>query len=597
LTIARRTIAISEWASRRRNVRQRARCAATSPPMRCRRYARASQPLRYCSSAIPSSTRPARCSTPRARAAGPSARLRGPTRHWASPSSCRRRAAFAQGTGMQVLSAQGSELEHQLPVRRRPAALRSPGSTRPRTRSASCSPRATAALTDELFHPDRRAGDRGGAHSIRTRNVFALMHGLYWLTANLADADASAHRRGRLLTGWTARRWRFLHYLAQRSPVCPWPSRSPGEPDEGREQASLLDALATHPAPPSAGCARSPRPRPSGSCGRPSPTRAKRFSRVCAEGHQRQPSVPEGSCSARRRGPRNRADRRRRRTRPGARPGVGLEDRPAPTLPARVRYDGVGPRGRVQVWVTAPPLSLVAQLAGLKPAVADDAADALAGADVLVAGEPVAFVHPIVRAAVYAELPRSERSSAHAEAARLLQRRRRTRRTASRAICSRRIWRRRLGWSRALRSDAARALARGAPESAIRLLRRALGRCRPHRRSTPRLLLELGHADAVAGNPRAGRALRGGAGGPPRPRPSGGGTARARPHASRARRPQRRRPATFERGLNELGDRNDRDGAANGGRLCRRPLARRLALRPLAKCARAANPGARVSRP
>ena len=44
LTIARRTNAISEWAFRRRNVGRHAPCAATLPPMRGRRCARASQP-------------------------------------------------------------------------------------------------------------------------------------------------------------------------------------------------------------------------------------------------------------------------------------------------------------------------------------------------------------------------------------------------------------------------------------------------------------------------------------------------------------------------------------------------------------------------
>src|SRR2546425_631610 len=71
-----------------------------------------------------------------------------------------------------------------------------------------------AARADELFQPDRRAG--GSARSLdREDEAFALMHGLYWLTANLAD-------RTPLLIAVDDAHWvdgptlRFLHYLAQR---------------------------------------------------------------------------------------------------------------------------------------------------------------------------------------------------------------------------------------------------------------------------------------------------------------------------------------------------------------------------------------------
>src|SRR5205085_12256719 len=66
------------------------------------------------------------------------------------------------------------------------------------------------------------------------------------------------------------------------------------------------------------------------------------------------------------------------------------------------------------------PRALATRLAELDPGVADEAADALAGADVLVPGDTIAFVHPVVREAVYAELPGAERAAAHAEAARLV---------------------------------------------------------------------------------------------------------------------------------------------------------------------------------
>ncbi len=46
--------------------------------------------------------------------------------------------------------------------------------------------------------------------------------------------------------------------------------------------------------------------------------------------------------------------------------------------------------------------------------------DALAGADVLANAQPLEFVHPLVRNAVYDDLPPSERHGAHMRAARLL---------------------------------------------------------------------------------------------------------------------------------------------------------------------------------
>src|SRR5205085_46421 len=66
---------------------------------------------------------------------------------------------FAQGTGMQVLSARGAELERHFPFG---AALQL---FEPRLDDAEDEERelltsGAAALTDELFHPDRRAGAR-----------------------------------------------------------------------------------------------------------------------------------------------------------------------------------------------------------------------------------------------------------------------------------------------------------------------------------------------------------------------------------------------------------------------------------------------------
>jgi DNA-binding CsgD family transcriptional regulator len=61
-----------------------------------------------------------------------------------------------------------------------------------------------------------------------------------------------------------------------------------------------------------------------------------------------------------------------------------------------------------------------ARLAGLEQRPALEAADALAAINILRPGAPLRFVHPILRAAVYDELPAGDRAGTHARAASLL---------------------------------------------------------------------------------------------------------------------------------------------------------------------------------
>jgi predicted ATPase len=66
------------------------------------------------------------------------------------------------------------------------------------------------------------------------------------------------------------------------------------------------------------------------------------------------------------------------------------------------------------------PLRHAAVLAGVRVRDAASAADALAVAEVLLAREPLRFVHPLVRRAVEHDIPVYERASRHLDAARLL---------------------------------------------------------------------------------------------------------------------------------------------------------------------------------
>jgi DNA-binding CsgD family transcriptional regulator len=119
------------------------------------------------------------------------------------------------------------------------------------------------------------------------------------------------------------------------------------------------------------------------------------------------------------------------------------------------------------------PLADAAELARLNPAAAAAAADQLAAAAVLVPGRPLRFVHPLVRAAVYADLSGAARSTAHGQAAKLV---------SERGALPERIAAHLIATDPAkdpavvetLSAAARRALDRAAPESAIAYLRRAL---------------------------------------------------------------------------------------------------------------------------
>ena len=65
-------------------------------------------------------------------------------------------------------------------------------------------------------------------------------------------------------------------------------------------------------------------------------------------------------------------------------------------------------------------LHAVATVAGLDEATAARATGELATAEILRHGSPLGFVHPLVRDAVYRELPPGERELQHAQVARML---------------------------------------------------------------------------------------------------------------------------------------------------------------------------------
>jgi DNA-binding CsgD family transcriptional regulator len=151
-------------------------------------------------------------------------------------------------------------------------------------------------------------------------------------------------------------------------------------------------------------------------------------------------------------------------------------------------------------------LRLAAGLAGVDPGAAATAADELAAAEILEEGRPLRFVHPIVRAAVEADLLPGERAGLHAAAAERL---------ASEGASEHRVAAHLLATDPAgddrvvesLLSAARTAIENGAPDSAVAYLRRALAEP-PSGRLRPDVLLELGFAESYAGDPQAAAHLQ-----------------------------------------------------------------------------------------
>ena len=123
------------------------------------------------------------------------------------------------------------------------------------------------------------------------------------------------------------------------------------------------------------------------------------------------------------------------------------------------------------------------RLADLDPATVRELADGLAELSVLSTGEPLRFVHPIVRTVVYDDIPAGERSRLHARAARLLA----EQHTDPRALAPHLLASDPVGDPEVvalLRDAADSALRGGAPDTAVALLRRALAEP-PHDRDRP----------------------------------------------------------------------------------------------------------------
>ena len=331
---------------------------------------------------------------------------------------------------------------------------------------------------------------------------FAILHGLYWLCANLG-------RRCPLLLCIDDVHWadqaslRFLHYLGRRVgelPVAVVAAARPAEPAGG---SPLLTALAADPsaevlvlAPLSVRAVAELVRLGLGTGVEPA------FATAC---HQVTGGVPFLV-----------HELVRAIAEAGIEPTAVAASRVAALAPRAVSHSVVHRLNRLSASARqlAPAaavlgeadLRLAAGLAGVEPGTAATAADELAAAGILEEGRPLRFVHPIIRAAVEADLPLGERAGLHAAAARRL---------ADEGASPHRIAAHLLATDPAgddrvagsLLSAAQAATANGAPDSAVAYLRRALAEP-PSERLRPDILLELGFAESYAADPQAAAHLQ-----------------------------------------------------------------------------------------
>jgi DNA-binding CsgD family transcriptional regulator len=146
-------------------------------------------------------------------------------------------------------------------------------------------------------------------------------------------------------------------------------------------------------------------------------------------------------------------------------------------------------------------LGRAARLAGLGLEDASLMLDALIAQDLLGAGRPLDFVHPVVRAAIHNAMPPGERSTTHRGAARLL----RDQQAAPDAVAMQLLAAEPGGerWvAEALLEGAHMALGQGAPEIAAAHVQRALAEPAPAELA-PRLLHALGNAERRLGTATA----------------------------------------------------------------------------------------------
>ena len=395
--------------------------------------------------------------------------------------------------GLTTLSARGSELERDFAYGLVRQLFEAP-------LVAASPPERAELLAGAAGHAASAVRRRGGADDAAGALLdpsFAILHGLYWLCANLG-------RRSPLLLCVDDVHWadqaslRFLHYLGRRLQELPIAVVAATRPARSADGSPLLAALAADPSAEVLELA-------------PLSERAVAELMRLAFGTEVEPAFAAACHEVTGGVPFLVRELVRAIAEQGIEPTAAASSRVAGLAPRAVSHSVVQRLSRLSASARElaraaavlgeADLRLAAGLAGVDPGTAATAADELAAAGILEEGRPLRFVHPIVRAAVEADLSPGERAGLHAAAARRL---------ANEGASAHRIAAHLLATDPAgddrvadsLLPAARTAIANGAPDSAVAYLRRALAEP-PSERLRPDVLLELGFAESYAADPQA----------------------------------------------------------------------------------------------
>jgi DNA-binding CsgD family transcriptional regulator/uncharacterized protein YfiM (DUF2279 family) len=399
--------------------------------------------------------------------------------------------ATAAEKGMLVLRSRGTELERDFAfgvVRQLFESTLANASELERTDLLQSSAGVAAGI---LGLPGGPAAE--GLQASESDPSFAILHGLYWLCANLAAAGPlcivvdDAH--------WAdAPSLRYLAFLLPRLEELDVALVLATRPSDVLSDPELLASVAADPSaelitlPPLTRAAIAELVE-STLTGTPDPV----FVDACVRATRGTPFLLRVMLDALREGEiAPTAEAARQVERIGAR-SVGRSIR----LRLRRLPEHAGRLARALAVLEQGDLLQTAQLASLDDVQAAVARDVLVAAGILEAGRPLTFSHPIVRGGIYEELSPAERAQGHRSAARLLAEQPGTEeRVANHLLVSEPAGDR---WVVERLVEAARASERrGAPESAAAFLRRATAEPPPPEERWA-LLLSLGMAEASAG--------------------------------------------------------------------------------------------------
>ena len=323
------------------------------------------------------------------------------------------RTAAAEG-GMRVLRSRGTELERDFAFGVVRQLFEPPLAGASELERADLLEGAAGVAVGLLGLPGAPAADRPPASGVDPS--FAVLHGLYWLCANLAAVGPlcavvdDAH--------WAdAASLRYLAFLLTRLEELDVALVVATRPREAGTDAELLATVTSDPAaevirlPPLTGAAITELVE-SRLTGVPDPV----FVDACLRATRGTPfllrvlveALSEGGIAPT-------AEGARHVERIGART-VGHSIR----LRLRRLPEHAGRLARALAVLERGDLLQAARLAELDEAEASDAAELLRTAGILESGRPLTFVHPIVRTGIYSDLTSAERAQGHRRAARLL---------------------------------------------------------------------------------------------------------------------------------------------------------------------------------